>query len=229
MEDKLIFVVIPDVIRLLSTKYARYSSRRYSQLMDSLQKDPFFKLALNKVFEGATGKDALEAQLAARGVSGFCEALSEFYLKKKLFGHFGAVGELDLVEDVLYLEKRFEPFSLAGERRLFLLGMYLKLKDIENEKEGGVAQFLEISPFVDELLLKAKSKFAKIDWVILTLNYLLDHMDFSLVESALEKSMDDFELLLLGLEDKHRWGVFTALSLYGQAISDADFFLYRKV
>lgn len=198
--------------------------------MDHFQKSNADRLLLSRALPTGEGMSSMEAQLSGYGVKGFRDRLGELFLAKLDQGFFPKEVEINRVTSVQEFESRFESFSTLGDYRVFMLGLYLKMKDYESfQMFGRQTSFLSIPLEVDEILAASDSKTQKLDWMIVILNSLLK---FWSKEFIMEISKDGPQAIvdrIRGLEDKSKLIFLNDLSSYGFAINENDIFLYQKV
>ncbi|MBG60459.1 MAG: hypothetical protein CMJ16_08380 [Peredibacter sp.] len=230
MEEKLTFTRVPDSVYWLCVSGLKHSRSSFAEIVDYLQQDPFLNLHLRKNLLAGHGTTALEASLVGKGIKGLRDRLCELYLSKLETGKFLEELELGHTLDIQDFENRFERFSTLGNFRVFLLGMYLKMKDLESEKLfGRSTSFLAISSEVDEILSETQAKVQKLDWTILILSSLLNYWSKKdLMEAGAVGSKGITEKILC-LSDENKMKFFNDIATYGHALNEKDFFLYQKV
>ena len=230
MEEKLTFTRVPESVYWLCVSGLQHSRSSFATIVDYLQEDPFLKLHLRKNLLAGHGTTALEASLVWKGIKGLRDRLCELYLSKLETGKFLEEVELGHTLDVQDFEGRFERFSTLGNFRIFLLGMYLKMKDLESEKLYGQAtSFMAVPYEVDEILVDTKAKVQKLDWTILILSSLLKYWDKEELMKAGEVGGKGITEKILKLSDKNKMTFFNDIATYGHALNEKDFFLYQKV
>ncbi|MCO4753137.1 MAG: hypothetical protein KC478_01580 [Bacteriovoracaceae bacterium] len=230
MEEKLTFTRVPDSVYWLCTAGLQQSRASFTTIVDYLQNDPFLNLWMKKTILQGKGTTALEASLAGRGIKGLRDRVSELYLSRLESGSFSHEVELDHTLDIQDFERRFERFSTLGNFRGFLLGMYLKMKDLESETlHNQITSFMAISPEVDEILLAAQAKVPRLDWTILILSSLLKFWEKSELIDVAKHGEKAVVQKVLGLSDKDKMVFFNDVAAYAHAIDEKDFFLYQKV
>jgi hypothetical protein len=136
---------------------------------------------------------------------------------------------MELVDDIKLIESRYTDHSVNSYSRLFLLGFYLKLANLEIQ-HGEENKFTEIKLPMDlgDLLRLSEGRSERIDWLIL----LLLHLQSALGEKLLMKYLIDGKkfdelYLLMSKEDQAQMG--NNLMAYGASIQESEVFLYEKV
>lgn len=230
MEEKLTFTRLPRSVYWICCSNFQKSKKSYAAIVDHLQSDPFLNLSLKRLFPSSQGKSGLEAQLAGYGIKGFRNKLAELFLYRLMEGRYPDEVEANLVLDVLEFENRFEDFGTMGDSRAFMLGLYLKMKDIESlVSHRRQTDYLSLSVEVDEILAQGASKIGKLDWTILTLASLLKIWNKENILKLASAGADILVERVLKMDDKSKMIFLNDLMSYGHALDEKEFFLYQKV
>jgi hypothetical protein len=184
---------------------------------------------LETAFKEFNDGRGLEKVMTALGWTSFRDRMASIYISKSIYGDYPTKTNIELVEDIQFIETRFSGHSVNGFSRLFLLGFYLKLANLEIQSKAD-NKFLEIVlPNELEPLLKISPvRSEKIDWLIL----ILFHLNASLGEGLLTKNLiagKKFEdlYMLMSKEDQEQMG--QNLMAYSASIQESEVFLYEKV
>lgn len=230
MEEKLTFTRVPRSIYWICSANLRHTKQSYSAIMDHLQDAPELKLILEAAFPTGLGRPSLEAQMAGLGIKGIRDRITEIYLQKLEKGEFPRFVEPGKVLAIRDFENRFLDYSGSDDFRLFMLGTYLAMKDIENKKLFGIeTSHIIISPEVDEILYSCDKRSPKLDWLIVALNSLLKFWTKSKVLQKGALGPKEIALAVTKLSDKEKMIFLNDMSTYGSAIGENEFFLYQKV
>lgn len=230
MEEKLTFTRVPDSVYWLCNSNFQQSKKSYASIVDTFQKDPALKQLLRKALPTGAGLPSMEAQLSGYGVKGFRDRLSEIYLSHLELGHFPDTVELDRVIDVQDFELRFERFSTLSDYRVFMLGLYLKMRDIESlSLFSQHTDYISIPLEVDEILAANEAKLHRLDWMIIILTSLLKFRDSRSLIELIQKGPESVVSSLLEMDGKSKMIFFNDMSAYGSAIGEKEFFLYQRV
>lgn len=230
MEEKLTFTRVPRSVYWLCNTNFQQSKKSYASIVDYFQKEPFLRQLLLKALPTGEGKPSMEAQLSGYGIKGFRDRLGELYLAHMEQGMFPDDVEIDRVVDVQDFENRFERFSTMSDYRVFMLGLYLKMKDQESlSMFSRETDFLNVPLEVDEALAAGAGKTQRLDWMILVLTSLLKFWDGDKLLSLSSKGAKHVLAEIRQLDDKSKLIFFNDMSSYGHAIEENDFFLYQKV
>lgn len=230
MEERLTFTRVPRSVYWLCNYNFQQARKSYTAIIDHFQQDPFLVQILSRVLPLEKGRKAMEAQLVGYGVKGFRDKLCELYLTHLETGRFPDEARLERVLEVQQFEERFESFASSGDFRLFMLGMYLKMKDFESQRLfGRQTNFLNIPVEVDEILSKAPGKVQRIDWVIVILNSLLKVAAKEELSAIAEGGEEALVETIVNLDEKDKLVLLNDLMAYGHALDEKDFFLYQKI
>lgn len=233
MEEKLTFTRVPRSIAWLccaNLQLLQSGKKGYGLVVDTFQKDPAARQLMARALPTGKGKPSLEAQLTGYGIKGFRDRLGELYLARLETGEFPDAPELERILEVREFEQRYESFSTMRDFRVFMLGFYLKARDLENVVlRGQVTNWISPPLEVDEMLAVGGGKTPKLDWLIVALSSLVKIMGAQKVKSALTEGHGEALRLIQGLDDKGKMIFFNDTASYGHAIGETDFFLYPKV
>lgn len=179
-----------------------------------------------KEFDDGRG---VEKVMMALGWSNFRERMGSIYIYKTIYGNFPTKTDMELVEDIKQLETRFADHAVHSYSRLFLLGFYLKLANIEIQRREN-NHFLEIKvPDEISLLLKmSEGRSERIDWLILILIHLNQGLGEKMLMNALiaGKKFDElYQLMPLDAQEIMNQNLLA----YGASIHEPDVFLYDKI
>jgi hypothetical protein len=81
--------------------------------------------------------------MIALGWSNFRDRMASMYIYKSIHGTFPKHTSMDLVEDIKQLEARFSNNGVTSYSRIFMLGFYLRLANIQIQKREN-NKFIEI-------------------------------------------------------------------------------------
>lgn len=189
--------------------------------------------ALNLILEKALGefdeKKSIERIFNALGWSNFRERFASIYVHKRMYGNFPLKTNIDLVDDIRSVETKFHDHSVNSLSRLFLLGFYLKMANIEIENaESTQLEIIKIPEGVLRALKMSEGRSEKIDWLILTTLHFCHFLgEDNLVNNI--KSRKKFDDIYIQLNHSQRDRLHQNLLAYGASIQEADNFLYEKI
>ena len=186
-------------------------------------------LILEKAFHDLDDGRGLEKTMLGLGWPNFRERMASLYVYKSIYGNFPHITRLEQIADIKKLENRFQDHSTHGASRLFMLGFYLKLAniDIQNRENN---QFLEIviPEEIGPILKLSPGKTERIDWLILITTHLYQALGEKLLVNSLSSGKKFDDLYHLMAADK-REEMLSNLMAYGASIKEHDVFLYEKI
>ena len=184
---------------------------------------------LQKAFQEFDDGRGLEKTMVALGWENFRDRMASVYVYKSLFGDYPHHTSMEIVEGIKQLETRFLPYTVHGSSRLFLLGFYFHLGNIQIQRREN-NKFLEIKvPFeVDACVRLTQGKSEKIDWLILILMHLLQSFGEKILMGHILSGKKFTEIYPL-MSDDDRKIMLNNLLAYGASIGEQDIFLYDKV
>jgi hypothetical protein len=179
-----------------------------------------------KEFDDGRGPEKV---LMALGWSNFRERVSSLYVYKLIYGDFPLRTNIQLVDDVKKFESRFRDHSVNSYSRVYLLGFYLKLANMELQSKDE-RQFVEIRipEAIDHFLKLSQGRSEKIDWLILILYHLHAGLGDKVLTDCLmsgQKFEDIYPLMTKESQDM----MAANLLAYGASIDEPDIFLYDKI
>lgn len=221
-------VILPaEFITLLKANLPTVSSP--DQIFTDIRKNQALYSVLENGFQEFNDGRGLEKTMIALGWSNFRDRMASLYIHKAVFGNYPDKTSMELVEDIKQLESRFMDNSVQSYSRIFLLGFYLRLANIQIQKREN-NQFLEfkIPDEVAPMLKISQARSEKIDWLILIIMHFLHFLGEKIVINALA-SGKNFEELYSHLSPESRKSMMDNLLAYGLSIQEPDLFLYEKI
>lgn len=221
-------VILPtEFITLLKSNLSVTSSP--APVFDVIRPNLALYSVLERAFKEFDDGRGVEKTMIALGWSNFRDRMASLYVYKAIYGNYPIKTNMELVEDIKELENKFVDHSVHSISRMFLLGFYLKLANIQNQNRGA-NQFLEIkiSDDVLRVLNITQGRSEKIDWLILTTMHLLDALGEKMLLNNLASGKKYDELYrLLNLEQQK--SMMNNLLAYGASIQEKDIFIYDKI
>lgn len=222
------FVNLPqEFLQLLKTNLSVTSSP--APVFDVIRPNKALFAILEKAFKEFDDGRGVEKVMLALGWQNFRERMAFVYVYKTIYGDYPGHTNMELVEDIKTLETRFMDHSVQGYSRLFLLGFYLKLANIDIQRRED-NQFMEIKipEEVQAFLKLSQGRSEKIDLLIL----ILTHLNFGLGEKMLMNGLisgKKFDELYQMLSKEVQELMHQNLLAYGASIQEPDIFLYEKI
>jgi hypothetical protein len=224
-------VQIPDSLGQLCALNLKNSRKSYSDIYEIIEADPFLNLLVKDVFAPFIKKGGILGMLTALGWEGVRNRLAEAYIYFCRHKKFPSLIELDEVNDVLDIEKRFDFLYSELNSRVFMLGMYLKLCQVnfEDDPEFQDHDFITIPSEVDEILILGKSKSLNPDWLIIIVWSFYQLFGQEKTAELLLLSKGNMDLIFEKITTEDYEKVIESLLKYGHAVNDTQFFVSRKV
>lgn len=198
-------------------------------IFDVIRPNQAIYLTLEKAFKEFDDGRGLEKTMIALGWSNFRDRMASVYIYKAIHGYYPKSTSMDLIEDLKDLENRFINHGVNSFSRVFLLGFYLRLANIQTQRREN-NKFLEIKvPEVIGAFLKlSQGRSEKIDWLILIIMHLLNGLGDKLLMNSLMQGKKFDELYEL-LSPENKKNMMENLLAYGASIQEPDIFLYDKI
>jgi hypothetical protein len=221
-------VIMPtEFVSLLKTNLSITTSP--APVFDVIRPNRAIYSILEKAFKEFDDGRGIEKTMIALGWSNFRDRMASLYIYKSIYGNFPNKTSMELVEELKVLENRFANHGVHSLSRIFLLGFYLKLANIQVQRRSN-NKFLEIKipNEIGNFLKLSQGRSEKIDWLILIIVHLLNGLGDKLLMNALAsgKKMDDLYNLLT---PDYRKVMMDNLLAYGTSIGEPDIFIYDKI
>lgn len=221
-------VILPsEFLSLLKTNISVSTSP--ATVIDVVKPNQALYCVLEKAFKEFDDGRGFEKTMVALGWANFRDRMASIYVYKSIYGNYPNKTSMDLVEDIKQLEVRFTNHSVTSISRLFMLGFYLKLANLETQRKEN-NKYIEIK-IPDELvnyLRVSQGRTEKIDWLLLTTWHLLNGLGDKLMMNALVSGKKFSELYNL-LAPELRKNMMDNLLAYGASIGEPEVFLYEKI
>ncbi len=221
-------VILPaEFVTLLKANLPTSTSSQ--QIFDVIRPNLSLYSILENGFREFNDGRGLEKTMTALGWSNFRDRMASLYIHKAVFGSFPNKTSMELVEDIKNLESRFSENSVHGFSRIFLLGFYLRLANIQIQNREN-NQFLEIKipEEVAPILKISQGKSEKVDWLILIVMHFLYGLGEKIVINSLVNGKS-FDELYSMMTPENRKTMMDNLLAYGTSIREPDIFVYDKI
>lgn len=221
-------VILPtEFLSLLKTNISVSTSS--APVFDVIKPNQALYCVLEKAFKEFDDGRGFEKTMIALGWANFRDRMASIYVYKSIYGNFPNKTSMDLVEDIKQLEVRFLNHSVTSLSRLFMLGFYLKLANIETQrKENNKYIDIKIPEELGAFLKISQGRTEKIDWLILTTMHLLHGLGDKMLMNGLVSGKKFSELYNL-MAPELRKNMMDNLLAYGASIGEQDIFLYEKI
>lgn len=199
------------------------------QIFSSIRPNEALYTVLGRAFKEFDDGRGLEKTMIALGWPSFRERMASIFVSKSIHGIYPNKTSLDDVEDIIQLENRFSDQSVHGYSRVFLLGFYLRLANIQiQRRENNRFKEILIPKEVELILNLSQGRTEKIDWLILITLHLIDSLGAQMLTNYLLSGKKFNDLYGLMQADQRK-NMMDNLLAYGLSISEPDNFLYEKV
>lgn len=222
------FVILPaEFITLLKTNLSVTTSP--APVFDVIRPNQALYLSLEAAFKEFDDGRGLEKTMLALGWQNFRERVASMYIYKSIHGQFPLHTNMDLVEDIRQLEMKFVNHSITGVSRVFLLGFYLRLANIQiQHRENNKFLEIKVPEEISTYLRLSQGRSEKLDWLILILMHLMNSLGDKIILNAIASGNKLEDLYPLMSADSRK-AMSDNLLAYGSSIGEADMFLYEKV
>jgi hypothetical protein len=185
---------------------------------------------LDVAFKEFNDGRGLEKTMVALGWANFRDRFASLYISKAIHGKFPLKTDMGLVEDIHRFEATYSEMSVSGQSRAFLLGFYLKLAQIHTQEleKNKFLEFRVPDELIIPLLKIVPTRAEKIDWLILTLQHLVEALGEKHVANAIVANKSFNEIYESMNLESRKWMHENLLS-YGMSIQEREFFLYEKI
>lgn len=222
-------VQLPEPISRMCQLDLSQKKKFHLQVCNIIEGDKFLSLYVTETFQEYIGKGGIMTLINSVGWEGLKNRLSEAYLNQFFYGDFPREIELDLVLDAVDFEKRFQFLSPLSSTRVFQLGLWLKLVNLELEKNNLEQKFVLIPPEVDEILISSRAKSVLPDWLIIATWGLVDLVGAAAAKDILISSKGKLNRIERELSEDNKKKWYEMFVRYGYAIQDDSIFLSIKV
>lgn len=221
-------VILPsEFVTLLKSNLSVTTSP--APIFDVIRPNQAIYLTLEKAFKEFDDGRGLEKTMIALGWSNFRDRMASIYIYKAIHGQYPKSTSMDLVDDIKQLETRFTNHSVTSFSRVFLLGFYLRLANLQIQKREN-NKFIEIRipEEIGAFLRLSQGRSEKTDWLILIILHLLNGLGDKLLMNALMQGKK-FDELYEMLSPENKKNMLENLLAYGASIQEQDIFLYDKI
>ena len=198
-------------------------------IFDVIRPNRALYLILEKAFQEFDDGRGLEKTMMALGWSNFRDRMASLYISKFIYGDYPQTTSMELVDDLKLLELKYLDHGVHSFSRLFLLGFYLRIANIQIQRREH-NQYLEIKipDEVGMILRLSQGRSEKIDWLILIIMHLLNAFGDKMLTNSLV-SGKKFEELYVLMAPEARKIMADNLLAYGASIRESEVFLYEKI
>jgi hypothetical protein len=220
------YVSLPEHFTRLLVSNIHHSTYSNANLDLYLNENRELNIFFKKYFTDIDRDGFISKILSVTGWIGIRNRLAAVYLEYAITGFFPDVANLALINDLISLENKLRHYTSTGYSRSFLLGFYVKMSLIQNQKKENVDSYTPLIIKDEHLnyMKFSKTKSIRIDWLILQ----LVQFDFFLGQermSSLLASGTSHEALFSMLLNNEQQLMMENCLRYGASINDTEFFL----
>ena len=222
---------VPESIVRICSLDLKNNKHTFGEIAMIVEADKFLSLLVRQIFQSHIKKVGLSGILSAFGWKGFRDRLAESYIYYSRYQKFPSYVEIDEIQDVLDIERRFDFLFSELNSRVFMLGLYIKLCQVSVEDGDGNHghDFLYIPTEIDEILVKGSSKSLSPDWLIISVWSLVGICGYKKAQDLLLRSKGSVDLIMSELAEDELDTFISSLLKYGHAIDDTQYFIEKKV
>ncbi len=224
-------VYIPEDLSWINAIYLNNSRKAYLSISENVHSKPFLKLHVEKLFSSYIKANSIESMLNALGWRGFRNRLASSYLYHYFHGFFPEEDEVDNISEVVQFEEDLKGIFPEGNSRIFFLGFFLKMCEIQAMKENSnnFISFLGLSRQLKQVLLLGEQKLIKPDWLVLSLIHFESFLGKEKFVDIVKEDKGDFTRLKNRLSPEQKDLMVQNFLRYGASINETEMFLYEKV
>lgn len=221
-------ILLPkELVTLLRTSLAVTNSP--GPVFDHIRPNRGLMLLLEKAFKEFDDGRGVEKVMIALGWSHFRDRFASLYIFKSIYGHFPVKTDMSLVEDIKNIETLYGEFAIQSYSRLFLLGFYLSMANIEvRHKEGQLNVPLQLPVEVLEVMKISQVRSERIDWLILMIWHLTSYLGKANLINKLTNGAS-FASLYQELSTEQQLHFTQNLLTYGASVQEDEVFFYERV
>ena len=221
-------IVLPvEFITLLKTNIAVTTT--FEPIFEVIRTNRAIYFALETAFKEFDSGRGLEKTMMALGWSNFRDRMASVYVHKAISGDFPSSTSMSLVDDIKQMEQRYSGHGIHSLSRIFLLGFYFKMVNVEKQKlSPEKLDELAIPDELDEILQITQGRSEKIDWLILITLHFMNGLGKKIFMNALVSGKNFMEIYYL-LDPDLRRGMLNNLLAYGASIREEEVFLYERI
>jgi hypothetical protein len=225
---KLPVIKLPNEFVQLLKESISISATSYRQVSEFIYTTNSFRFIIQDHFSEYDPNKNITNIVKNLGWLHFRDRLSSIYIYRTMYHSYPMSTDIRLVNEIIQFENRFAKFSVESNSRLFLLGFYLKMVEINLGFDLSYI-WSNFTKNIDKILSIRQSHNPQIDWLIL----FIWHMDKYLgteqfLELAHEVDVNCYDMMRK-LNDKDRHQMVENMLNYGASIDDIEFFTYQKV
>jgi hypothetical protein len=220
-------ILPPEFVALLKENQSTTSS--VAAILELKKTSPAIYLSMEEAFGEFNEGKGIENAISALGWIHFRERLSSMYIYKSIHGLFPIKTDLQLIESIMQLEARFINHTIQGISRIYLLGFYMRLANIQNQKRLNNKFFeIRVPEEINAIFKASQVRSEKIDLLIIMVMHMSDALGTKFLQSLISTGKKFNEIYDI-MSAEARSNMNDNLLAYGASIQESDIFLYEKV
>lgn len=224
------YVWLPSDFVFLLQSDMQASGHGFRHLKKDLWNKPHFQSVYLRATRDLDLGLQFEKAINSLGWLGIRDRLASLYLYHQKHGQFSNGADLSLVKDLIQFEEKISSKTTQGHSKAFLLGFYLTME--QYTRKSNVQPVNELSRFLTsdmvDLLNAIKTRTMDIDWLLLSLHYLLKFIEPERVKKLVLNS-GNFLALRESLTDKQKYEFYRGMLSYGASIQNGEHFCDGRV
>jgi|GEM_PF-1978320 hypothetical protein len=214
------YVHLPEEFVTLLQSNMQTSGSGYARLKRDYWQRPHFQSVLSRATADLGNRQSFEQLINTLGWLGLRDRLAAFFLEHQAKGYYPKSFTLESIEDILAFEDEVKSLNLNGYSRAFLIGFYLKMGHYEEQVAQGKPiqkNIALISQDVLDVLALAKTRVAQVDWLCLSLHYLIKFRGVDKVKKLI-RGGGGYSSLKSELTPQQEFTMMKAFLAYGASI-----------
>lgn len=222
------FVNMPDYFTGLLRSNMNSTSKSYQNIQMYIHQRPAFLGLFKRAFEGTDQEVHIEKLIKTMSWNGIRDRLAAMFITHLETGEFPKNPDVRIISPIIDLEEQLKPFTVSGQGRAFLLGLYLKLMNTRPTQPIDFSLNWNIGEGVIDRLKHSKAKVLMIDWLVLYLKHLEVFLGVEKLERVISE-YSDYRSTLALLEIEQRELMISNFLAYGASIGESEIFTMRRV
>lgn len=214
------FVKLPKDLTSFLMSNSRHAESQELRLSTVIQNNPALRIRIEETLGEEWKGVNLNNALKSYGWKFFRDRIISFYLTKRYDENLSDPSRI--IQPILEFEDLFYDYSLLTNLRLCLLGLYLKIVELELELNDldETYQVLDMVSETRPLIRMRNAKNKRCDWLILVTWHLLQYYGQGKLIELLEEDAN-YSKLYSGIEDQNfKASMIRNLTNYGASIDD---------
>ena len=187
-----------------------------------------FSFLVTKYLGTFSDDGRIDSIISSLGPKQFRDRLAALYIYRFEYGSYTRPS-LEWVDDVLEFEGRFRAFTISGQSRSFLLGLYLKFVHLKEKNSLNDDVKLSIPTMVYDVLKSSGRRSVRIDWLILVLWHMVEFLGEKRLKRELLSMNGTYEELYAKLSVEQKDLLMNNLLNYAYSINEPELFTQARI